>query len=849
MIEKLQVNETADDTTSSTEYEATSDHTMLHLQGIQRYFPGVHALKDVNLSVQAGEVHALVGENGAGKSTLMAVASGALEANEGKIFIGGTELQDASPQDARDLGLSIVRQDPALLPDLTVAENMLIGVGYDRIGGIKNSKAWSLEQLAHWEMNIDPASRVDEISIEQRFVVEIAKALATNPKVLILDEPTEHLGKPLVEKLFSMVRERVRAGSAVVYISHRIPEVKSISDRLTVLRDGQIRGTFQAQEVTEEEIVELVIGRKLETVFPEKGSLSGAVHEYDKIIIDKLNAAGFHDISFSVKAGEILGLAGVQGNGQADLIRALAGVSASSGKVTVKDTVVKRSSNSQAAKSGIVYVPADRHTEGLYLPLSVGSNIASRAMNEVSTANVVSDTKVANLAREQISRLNIRTPSHRTPVQNLSGGNQQKVVLAKSLLANPQVILAEEPSQGVDAGARVEIYRILREAADDGAAVIMLSSDGVELEGLCDRVLIMSRGHIVTELTGSNVTEQGIARAALTATVERVKDQKATKSEGKDRKFSQWLRGDQSPAAVLALILLGLAAVVGLMNDSYYSSFNISNLLLLVAPMIFVGSAQLIVVLGAGFDLSLGPLMGFLVVLGSFWIIDGGNIWLGLVLIAAGAFLVGALNGFLISRFTLSPIVVTLATFMALQGLFLALRPTPGGLFSANLTSFVSLKVGPIPIAFIVAIAAALFLEFALRRTRWGIELRAFGSRADAAKRLGINIRRTQLMSYAAASLLVLPAVIIMMSQIGIGDGRPSVAYTLSSVAVVVLAGASIFGGRGSFIGIILAATLLQQVINAIPFIGLSQEWAYILPGLITLVAAVFYAQLRRTRN
>src|SRR5699024_4390105 len=229
------------------------------------------------------------------------------------------------------------------------------------------------------------------------------------------------------------------------------------------------------------------------------------------------------------------------------------------------------------------------------------------------------------IAREQIARLNIKTPSHKTPVQSLSGGNQQKVVMAKTLLAQPTVILAEEPSQGVDAGARVEIYRILREAADQGAAVILLSSDGVELEGLCDRVLIMSRGHIVSELAGSEVTEQGIAHAALTATTERVKATNEYKNTDRKNKFGRWLRGDHSPAAALALILGAMMLIVGTMNSSFYSSFNISNMLLLAAPLIFVGAAQLIVVLGAGFDLSVGPLMGFIVVLGSFWIIDGGN--------------------------------------------------------------------------------------------------------------------------------------------------------------------------------------------------------------------------------
>lgn len=850
MTDKIQAHPPEADSRISDAHPREHAQVMLDLRGIERRFPGVHALKNVNLTVVAGEVHALVGENGAGKSTLMAVASGALAPNEGIIFIGGTQLHTDSPEEARNLGLGIVRQDPALLPDLTVAENMAIGVGYDRVGGISKAAVWANEQLESWGMDIDPTARVSDIPVEQRFIVEIAKALALKPKVLILDEPTEHLSAALVERLFARVRDTVAAGSAVVYISHRIPEVKRISDRLTVLRDGQIRGTFNADEVSAEKIVELVIGRELDAVFPLKGSLAGSVRDEDQFVVDGLSSGAFHNVSFTVKAGEIVGLAGVQGNGQAELIRAMAGLGASHGTVSVGSDTVRRGSNVQAKKAGIVYIPGDRHGEGVFLPLSVGSNIVSHTLRDVSSAGVVRESRIGKVAKEQIARLGIKTPSHRTPIQSLSGGNQQKVVLARTLLASPQVILAEEPTQGVDAGARVEIYQILRDAADKGAAVVILSSDGVELEGLCDRVLIMSRGQIAKELVGDEVTEEGIARAALTATTERVEivAGESKKSVGR-RGLRKWLRGDQSPAAVLGLIVLALALAVSVTSTNYFSTFNISNLLLLVAPLILVGSAQLVVVLGAGFDLSVGPLMGFLVVLGSFWIIDGGNIWLGLGLVVAGALLVGFVNGFLASKFNLNPVVVTLATFMALQGIFLGLRPTPGGLFAQSVTQVISYKIGMLPVAFIFAVVLALVLEWCLRRTRWGLELRGFGSRADAAERLGIRSRRTQLFSYVLASLLVLPAALIMMAQVGIGDGRPSISYTLSSVTVVVLAGASIFGGRGSFIGIIIAAVLVQQVINAMPFLGLTQEWAYVLPGIITIGAAIFYAQLRRSRS
>jgi len=819
---------------------------LLRLAGIVRTFPGVRALTDVSLTVRSGEVHALVGENGAGKSTLMAVASGSLAPDDGTVEIGGQLLTQADPEVARELGLGIVRQDPALLPDLTVAENMAIGAGYKRAGGLGNAPKWAQEQLDPWGMAIDARRRVGDLSVEQRFVVEIAKALVLQPKVLILDEPTEHLSLEEVQRLFAKVRELVAAGTGVVYISHRIPEVKQVADRITVLRDGKVRGTFHADDVDEQKIIELVIGRALDAVFPTKGSLSGAVRDEERLTAVDLRGNHFQGINLSVKAGEIVGLAGVQGNGQTELIRALAGIEHASGTMLIAGKTVRLGSNAAAAQAGTVYLPADRHGEGVFMPLPVGQNLVMKTLDKVSSAGIVSESRITAVANEQIKSLAIKTPSPRTVISSLSGGNQQKVVLARTLLAKPKVLLAEEPTQGVDAGARVDIYRILRDAADNGAAVVILSSDGVELEGLCDRVMIMSRGEIIAELDGDNVTEAAIARAALTSTTMRNRGSIGTTRSGRLR---NWMRGDQSPAAVLGLLVLLLGGLIGVSNPAYFTAFSLNNLLFIAAPLILVGAAQQVVVLGAGFDLSVGPLMGFLVVISSFFAVKGGNPLLAFALMVAAALVVGLFNGYLVTNFNLSPVVVTLAVALGLQGAFLLLRTTPGGIISRKVTKVIYAGIGFVPVVTIVAAVIALGLEWALRRSRWGVELRAVGSRRAAAERLGIRVRRTQLLSYVLTSLLVFPAAIIMMAQIGIGDGRPSLSFTLASVTVVVLAGTSIFGGRGSFIGILAAGLLVAQILGLPAFLGLSGAWGYWLPGVITVGAAALYAQLRRTRK
>ena len=824
----------------------TAAPSALRMHGIGRSFPGVRALDDVHLDVRPGEVHALVGENGAGKSTLMAIASGALAADAGTVSIAGTTLDVASPERARDLGLAIVRQYPALFPDLSVAENLAIGVGYARMDGIGHAVDWSQQALDPWAMGINARARVADLSVEQRFVVEIVKAFALEPRVLILDEPTEHLSLEEVERLFGRVRDLVAGGTAVVYISHRIPEVKQIADRITVLRDGRTRGTFLGADVSEERIVELVVGRSLDTVFPTKGSVSGTLSDHDQLVVTGLSGEHFHDVSFTVKAGEIVGLAGVQGNGQGSLIRALAGLGRATGQVQVDGSDVRLGSPPSARKHGVVYVPADRHEEGVFLPLSVASNTVMSTLDSVASGGFVQERRVRNVARAQVTELETKTPSVETPVKSLSGGNQQKVVMARTLLAEPRVLLAEEPTQGVDAGARVDLYKILRYVADSGAAVVVLSSDGVELEGLCDRVLIVSRGSVVKELTGEAVTEGAIAHAALTSTTMRTK---TADDEHAPRPWARWLRGDHTPAAVLAIVFALLGLAVGMTNPAYFSAFNVNNLLFMAAPLILVGAAQHTVVLTAGIDLSVGPLMGLLVVISSFWVVQGGNPAVGLGLMLVVAVSIGLINGLLVAHLRVDPVVVTLAMFMALQGAFLTLRDTPGGVLSPNFTAQLTMRVGVVPVMTIVAVVVAIVLELALRRTRWGLEIRAVGSFRENADKLGIHAVRRQVSAYVVCALLAFVASLAVMAQIGIGDGRPSMGYTLSSVTVVVLAGASVFGGRGSYLGVIVAALMVQQLMSASPFLGLSQAWGYWLPGIIVLAAAVLYAALQRTRK
>ncbi|HST38988.1 MAG TPA: ATP-binding cassette domain-containing protein [Conexibacter sp.] len=813
----------------------------LRLEGIHKSYPGVHALKGVSLSVRAGEVHALVGENGAGKSTLMAVASGSQRADAGTIEIAGAPMADPSPAAARERGLVIAHQRPALASDLTIVENMALAAPE---ADVRERVAWCREALDAVHATIDPQTRVCDLTVAQRQLVELAKAYVARPRVLILDEPTEPLSAAEIDNLFHWVARIAGEGVGVVYISHRIPEIRRIADRVTVMRDGSVTGTHELVAIDDAEIVRQVVGRSIEAAFPAKRAAASPAEPAAPILqLDGFGGSGFADVSLALAPGEVVGLAGVEGNGQREVLHALAGVRPSRQAVVVDGASARLSSVRAARSRGIVYLPADRHDDGLFLPLSVRENIALGTLDERQRGWIVQGDAERAAVDAEVERLDVRAASTETAVATLSGGNQQKVLIAAALLARPRLFLVEDPTQGVDVGARSEIYRSLRALADDGAGVVVVSSDPVELEGLCDRVLVFARGRVVAELAGEQVTEHEIARAALMAGDAREAGEGAAAR-------SRFLRGDYFPSVVLAAIVIALGAFAALDNERYLTVQNFRGMLTLLAALAFIALGQAMVVQAGGFDLSVGPLSGLLVVVGSFFFVEplgAGGLLGGVAVVLAVALAAGLVNGLMVGPGGVSPIVTTLITYIVFQGISLLLRETPDGPYDLGLSDTLLTAVGPFPVVLIAAVAVGIALELWLRRTRGGMALRAVGSDADAARRIGLSPGRVRLLAYVGAAGLTLLGSTALAGQVGIGDATLGIEYTLMSITAVVLGGASIFGGRGSFVGALMGALLILQVTNVTTFLGLEDAWQSWLLGGMTLVAAGVYSRVRAT--
>ncbi|MFC0273330.1 sugar ABC transporter ATP-binding protein [Metabacillus herbersteinensis] len=490
---------------------------LVEMKGISKYFNGIKALSNVNLKIRKGTVHALMGENGAGKSTAMKILSGIYKPTEGKVLLEGKEIFLDNPKAALDNGIAMIHQELSPIFEMTVAENIFLGREpvYPKLHLVNYSKMYkdTKEMFESLNLSINPKKKMKELSVSEIQMVEIVKAISYNSKVIIMDEPTSSLADKEVEQLFSIIRRLKKEGKGIIYISHKMDEIFQISDDITVFRDGEYISTNIAKELNNETLIKRMVGRELTDVFPERRQ---TITDQVALSVEGISAKGhFENVSFQLKKGEILGLTGLMGAGRTEIAKAIFGmIPIESGTIKLNNEEIKIKEPKDAIKHGIAFVTEDRKEEGLVLPMSVKQNITISSLKKVTSGPMMKVNLEVQVVDDLIKKLKIKTHSRNQLVETLSGGNQQKIVLAKWLLTDPQVLILDEPTRGIDIGAKTEIYKLMDDLTKEGYSIIMISSEMPEVLGMSDRIIVLSEGKVTGVLNPKEATQEKILRLA-----------------------------------------------------------------------------------------------------------------------------------------------------------------------------------------------------------------------------------------------------------------------------------------------------------------------------------------------
>ncbi|WP_308162493.1 sugar ABC transporter ATP-binding protein [Bacillus sp. ISL-7] len=485
----------------------------LEMKGISKSFPGVKALDNVSLFVKKGTVHALMGENGAGKSTLMKILAGIYKPDKGELFLKGNKVGFTNPRDALHYGISMIHQELSFISELTVADNIFLGrepcLGKSKVINKKEQRGRALKLFNQYKIDLDPDKKMSALSVSDRQMVEIVKAISNNADVIVMDEPTSAITEREVEKLFEIIKMLSSQGKSIIYISHKMDEIFKIADDITVLRDGCFIDSKPSAELNQDQLISLMVGRELKDVYQSKTAKNETVFMGVKNLTRK---GSFENISFNVHQGEVIGIAGLVGAGRTEVVESIFGVHPPhSGEIYINQKKVVHKHPKQAINNGIALVTEDRKQTGLNLTGSVRDNITLVNLRKFAFfKNIISQKKENRVVDEQIQSLKIKTPNRNVAVKNLSGGNQQKIVISKWLINNPDILILDEPTRGIDIGAKAEIYKIISDFASSGKSVIVISSEMPELFGICDRIIVMSEGKMTGEFTRKEFDQEKI---------------------------------------------------------------------------------------------------------------------------------------------------------------------------------------------------------------------------------------------------------------------------------------------------------------------------------------------------
>ena len=772
-----------------------------------------------------GEVHAVVGENGSGRSTLLGIASGFVDPDQGTVRIGGEPLRRDSPAQARKLGLAMAYQDTSLILPEPVKNNLFLAAPEDRRPPFWRRKRWA-RRCSPSSISTSSCSRTPRRASSpwpDRQLFEVAKALVVDPKVLLLDEPTTALGPDEVDALHRTVVACSGLGVGVVYVSHRLPEVLEIADRITVLRDGRNRGTFDAKATTEAELVELIVGRPFEAAFPPPAP------EVDQrrgvLVVDGLQGQSFGPVSFTLDAGEIVGIAGAEGNGQPQLFDCLAGRQPpKAGRVVCDGKELSLISTHEAVGAGVMLLPGDRKHEALMPVLGVKVNTTIQSLRRFSVLGLLKRRNERRAVTDLVQQLEIRTPSIEQPVEFLSGGNQQKVSVARSFFKEPSVILAYEPTQGVDVGSRFDIYQALRSAptrgprcsssratpsSSPGCAIGCSSCPGgrssrrspatsstscASSRRWCGGPVCPGRGDRPSgsrcrgapRRTGNMSGRIDEARRAVRKVIRDARDKNKWR---KIVRFRLWM-----PVALQVLLVAALLFYTTSRFPGFVNAYNVEQILILALPLIVAAMAQTHALLVGYLDLSVGGMIGLGVVIASFLIgaeASAPQILFGIGVILVCGVVLGLVNAGLIRGLKIPSIIATLATLSILDGISLTMRPTAQGVINPGLVSALTASIGPIPVAFIVIVVGAGLADLWLHASGSGLELRAVGFDERSAKRGGVRTNWLRVRALVLSAVLAAVAAFFVMARSPIGNATIGSTFALNSITAAVLGGAS----------------------------------------------------------